>query len=127
MKTIWKACGLLVLVGMFALLSAGYLWAQERRTIRVDHRIFPGLHMMHGNWSAIFVVSDGKVYVGLAHHRSDGHLVYYDPASDRIEDCGALTPLCGEALVALGPQSKIHTKFGRHPVYGTGRAEIETL
>jgi hypothetical protein len=67
---------------------------------------------MDGNWSALFVGSDGKVYVGLAYHGSDGHLVYYDPKADTMHDVGALTQLCGEQFLKRGPQAKIHTKFG---------------
>jgi hypothetical protein len=39
-------------------------------------------------------------------------LVYYDPKGDKIVDVGALTRLCGENGLQLGPQSKIHAKFG---------------
>ena len=82
------------------------------RTVQVDFRIFPGLASMDGNWSALLVASDGKVYVGLALHGGDGHLVYYDPQADTVHDVGALTVLCGEQFSKRGPQAKIHTRFG---------------
>ncbi len=82
------------------------------RTVRVDHRIFPGLHEMDGNWAALYAANDGKVYAGLAYHGGDGHLVYYDSHTDRMRDVGNLTELCGESHVKRGPQSKIHAKFG---------------
>jgi hypothetical protein len=67
-------------LGAFIILLAGSVSAQTR-SLRVDHRIFPGLHEMDGNWAALFSASDGKVYAGLAYHGSDGHMVYYlDPA-----------------------------------------------
>jgi hypothetical protein len=81
-------------------------------TVRVDHRIFPGLVEMDGNWAALLAASDGKVYAGLANHGGDGHLVYYDSKQDRMHDVGNLTQLCGEANLHRGPQSKIHAKFG---------------
>ena len=80
--------------------------------VEVDHRVFPGLAHMDGNWAALFVGSDGKVYVGLAYHGGDGRLVYYDPKTDAMHDSGPLTELCGEHLFRRGPQAKIHTKFG---------------
>jgi hypothetical protein len=80
--------------------------------IRVDYRVFPGLAHMDGNWSALIAASDGKVYVGLAYHGGDGHLVSYDPKRDVVRDLGAITQLCGEQSLQRGPQSKIHTKFG---------------
>ena len=67
---------------------------------------------MDGNWAALFAASDGKVYAGLAYHGGDGHLVYYDSKTDRVQDVGNLTELAGESQLHRGPQSKIHAKFG---------------
>ena len=92
------------------LLLAAALPAQK--SVRLDHRVFPGLHEMDGNWAALLAASDGKVYAGLAYHGGDGHLVYYDSKKDRVVDVGNLTGLCGEAHLKRGPQSKIHAKFG---------------
>lgn len=82
------------------------------KIITVDYRIFPGLAEMDGNWAALKVAHDGKVYAGLACHGCDGHMVMYDPAADRVTDIGDLTRLAGEANLRIGPQSKIHAKFG---------------
>jgi len=38
------------------------------QAVRVEHRVFPGLHEMDGNWAALYAASDGKVYAGLAYH-----------------------------------------------------------
>jgi len=96
------------------LLIAHAAWAADApaRTINVDYRVFPGLAHMDGHWSALFAASDGKVYVGLAYHGGDGHMVYYDPKRDQVRDLGALTQLCGEQFLHRGPQAKIHVKFG---------------
>lgn len=96
------------LVVLFLLLRA----SAATRTVEVDYKVFPGLAHADGNWSALFVGSDGKVYVGLAYHGGDGHLVFYDPKTDKVHDAGKLTPLCGEQSLKRGPQAKIHTKFG---------------
>jgi hypothetical protein len=98
----------LLLMGLW--LTPAVLGAAE--TVRVEHRVFPGLHLMDGNWAALYAASDGKVYAGLAYHGGDGHLVYYDSKTDRMHDVGNLTELCGESHVNRGPQSKIHAKFG---------------
>jgi hypothetical protein len=82
------------------------------RTVTVQCRFFPGLATMDGNWAALKAASDGKVYVGLACHGCDGHLVFYDSKKDRMVDVGGLTRLTGENGLGLGPQSKIHAKFG---------------
>ena len=90
---------------------AGNATAGER-TVRLEYRVFPGLHQMDGNWAALTAASDGKVYAGLAYHGGDGHLVYYDAKTDQMHDVGNLTELCGESHLKRGPQSKIHAKFG---------------
>jgi hypothetical protein len=82
------------------------------RTVTVDYRFFPGLGMMDGNWAALKAATDGKVYVGLACHGCDGHLVYYDSHKNKMVDVGGLNELTGETGLGLGPQSKIHAKFG---------------
>ena len=67
---------------------------------------------MDGNWAALKAASDGKVYVGLACHGCNGHLVYYDSVSNKMVDIGDLATLTGETGLSIGPQSKIHAKFG---------------
>jgi hypothetical protein len=99
-----RSCLLLLLI--FAPLDCA-----ERR-VRVEERVFPGLHQMDGNWAALFAASDGKVYAGLAYHGGGGHLVYYDSKTDRVVDVGDLNELTGESHLRRGPQSKIHAKFG---------------
>ena len=86
--------------------------AEPGRQVTVDYRFFPGLGMMDGNWAALKAATDGKVYVGLACHGCDGHLVYYDSRTDQMVDVGGLNELTGEAGLGIGPQSKIHAKFG---------------
>ena len=39
--------------------------AAAEPAVRIDHRVFPGLHEMDGNWAALLAASDGKVYAGL--------------------------------------------------------------
>lgn len=95
---------------LLSLLSAAM--AAEGPSVRIDHRVFPGLEQMDGNWAALFPSSDGKVYVGLAYHGGGGHLVYYNSKADAMHDVGDLTELCGESNLHRGPQSKIHAKFG---------------
>lgn len=101
-----------VAFSMFVFATAAWAANTPEPTVQVDYRVFPGLARMDGNWSALYAARDGKVYVGLAYHGGDGHLVYYDPKRDQVRDLGALTWLCGEQFLDRGPQAKIHTKFG---------------
>jgi hypothetical protein len=82
------------------------------KTVTVQYRFFTRRPQMDGNWAALEAASDGKVYVGLACHGCNGHLVFYDAKTDKIVDVGDLTKLSGESGLNLGPQSKIHAKFG---------------
>jgi hypothetical protein len=86
--------------------------ALAQSVVTVESRIFPGLAEMDGNWAALLAASDGKVYVGLACHGCNGHLVYFDSKADRMVDVGDLNKLTGENSLGMGPQSKIHAKFG---------------
>ncbi|HYM12673.1 MAG TPA: hypothetical protein VEU62_18185 [Bryobacterales bacterium] len=107
---------------IFSFLFAAMAWSaaapQQRasepapKIINVDYRIFPDLADMDGHWAALLAASDGRVYIGLAHHGADGHLVCYDSKDDRMQDLGAVTALVGEQFLHRGPQAKIHTKFG---------------
>jgi hypothetical protein len=80
--------------------------------VTVDYRVFPGLAEMDGNWAALLAATDGKVYVGLACHGCNGHLVYFDPQAHHMVDVSDLNTLTGENGLDIGPQSKIHAKFG---------------
>lgn len=81
-------------------------------TATVDYRVVPGLAQMDGNWAALLAASDGKVYVGLACHGCSGHLVFYDSITDKMVDVGDLNSLTGQRGLDVGPQSKIHARFG---------------
>jgi hypothetical protein len=81
-------------------------------SVTVDYRVFSGLGAMDGNWAALLAASDGKVYAGLACHGCSGHLVFYDSNSDKMVDVGDLNSLAGQNGLEIGPQSKVHAKFG---------------
>jgi hypothetical protein len=97
---------------MTSLLATVAIAQSASKTVTFDYRYFPGLAKMDGNWAALKAASDGKVYVGLACHGCNGHLVFYDAPKDRMVDVGDLTALSGESDLGLGPQSKIHAKMG---------------
>ena len=109
------SCRALWIVGVIwvvGVLAAAAQAPVASKTVTVEYRFFPGLAEMDGNWAALKAASDGKVYVGLACHGCNGHLVFYDSKKDQMVDVGDLTRLSGENGLHLGPQSKIHAKFG---------------
>lgn len=104
----YRAAGLLATV-LCALAARAQV---PSKSVTVEYRYFPGLATMDGNWAALEAAKDGRVYVGLACHGCNGHLVYYDSGSNEMVDVGELTRLTGEGGLGIGPQSKIHAKFG---------------
>jgi hypothetical protein len=94
------------------LFAGGSLAAAAPKTVRLDHRVFPGFHYLDGNWAALLAASDGRVYTSFSYHGGDGRFLCYDSRSDRTLDLGNITELCGEQHQRRGPQSKIHAKFG---------------
>jgi hypothetical protein len=103
-----KQCAAIILFLLCRFASPVY----AAKTVTVQFRLFPGLGNMDGHWNALTVTRNGDVYVGLAHHGAGGHAVYYDPHADRMADLGNLNRLCGQAGMRIGPQSKVHAKFG---------------
>jgi len=95
-----------------ALLGFVFQACPAASTVTVDYRVFPGLAEMDGSWAALLAASDGKVYAGLACHGCGGHLVFYDSKNVKMIDVGDLNTLTGEQGLNIGPQSKIHAKFG---------------
>ena len=108
LRTCWAVKSLSIVV----ILVLGVQADAASKNVTVEYRFFPGLAKMTGNWAALKAASDGKVYVGLACNGCDGHLVFFDSKKDRMVDVGDVTRLAGENGLGLGPQSKIHTKFG---------------
>ena len=94
------------------LISTGCQITIAESTTTLEYRVFPGLAQMDGNWAALLAASDGKVYVGLACHGCSGHLVFYDSVKDKVVDLGDLNSLAGQSGLDVGPQSKIHARFG---------------
>src|ERR1035437_6393541 len=99
-------------LSILAILALAARASAASKPVTVDYRFFPGLAKMGGNWAALKAASDGKVYVGLACNGCAGHQVFYDSKKDRMVDVGDLNRLTGENGLDLGPQSKIHAKFG---------------
>ncbi len=85
-----------VLIGLVLWITCPVIAGEQHVT--VDFRVFPGLAEMDGNWAALTVAHDGKVFTGLACHGCDGHLVMYDPKADHVTDLGNLTALAGADL-----------------------------
>lgn len=83
----------------------------QSQIVTLDHRVFPGLHESDSAYSALFVASDGKVYIGLDRSGGAAHLVVYDPVKDLVRDLGDMIRATGENGSGSAPQSKIHVKF----------------
>lgn len=92
------------------------LWASvsfaEERIVRMASRTFPDPLVWDSNYTACFVASDGRVYVGLNHHGAGGTVAVYDPATDSMTTLGDMNRLVGQTNVWVEPQAKVHAQIG---------------
>lgn len=92
------------------------LWASvsfaEERIVRMESRTFPDPLVWDSNYTACFVASDSRVYVGLNHHGAGGTVAVYDPATDSMTTLGDMNRLVGQTNVWVEPQAKVHAQIG---------------
>ena len=92
------------------------LWASasfaEEGIVRMESRTFPDPLVWDSNYTACFVASDGRVYVGLNQHGAAGTVAVYDPASDEMTTLGDMNRLVGQTNVWVEPQAKVHAQIG---------------
>ncbi len=62
-------------------------------------------------WSAIYVGSNGKVYVGLCTHADAANVYVFDPATDTMTHLANITELAGERGKGIWTSGKIHVKM----------------
>jgi len=107
--------GLIGCIGSGVLATRAPAQAKQQRTVRVEYHVFPGMEEMDGNFSALKVARDGRIYVGLVQHGGSARLVYFDPKTYQLHDLGDMTWHAGESHLKRGRQSKIHTRIGEGP------------
>lgn len=84
----------------------------EERIVRMASRTFPDPLVWDSNYTACFVASDGRLYVGLNQHGKGGTVAVYDPATDSMTTLGDMNRLVGQTNVWVEPQAKVHAQIG---------------
>jgi len=95
-----------------ALLGFAFQTCSATSTVTVDYRVFPGLAEMDGNWAALLAASDGKVYAGLGLPRLQRTSCLLRLEEGHDDRRGRPEQADWRAGLEIGPQSKIHAKFG---------------
>jgi len=96
----------------FCILTWASAGLAEEPIVRMASRTFPDPLVWDSNYTACFVASDSRVYVGLNHHGAGGTVAVYDPASDSMSTLGDMNRLVGQTNVWVEPQAKVHAQIG---------------
>jgi hypothetical protein len=111
----WPAT-LAVLVLAAATLPAP-LPAQEKqaplqlRTVPIRHYRFSDVDKDAHFWSALYVASNGKIFVGLCTHADAATVYEFDPRTERMRKLANLTELLGERGRGIWTNGKIHVQM----------------
>jgi hypothetical protein len=99
-----------VLFAMFCL-AANALAADAARFVPVKHYRFSKVDKDAQMWSAIYVGSNGKVYVGLCTHADAANLYEFDPSTETMRHLANLTELNEERGRGIWTNGKIHVQM----------------
>jgi len=95
---------------MTGILAAALL-AQAQPTVPVKHYRFSEVHKDAQMWSALYVASNGKVYVGLCTHGDAANVYEFDPRTEMMTHLANITVLAGERGKAIWTSGKIHVQM----------------
>ncbi|MBI5690020.1 MAG: hypothetical protein HZC55_07945 [Verrucomicrobia bacterium] len=79
--------------------------------IPVKHYRFSTEHKDAQMWSALYIASNGKIYVGLCTHADAANLYEFDPATEKMRHLANLTEVSGERGQATWTNGKIHVQM----------------
>ena len=83
----------------------------EIKSITVKRYHFSKIHKDAQMWSAIYVGSNGKVYVGLCTHGDAANVYEFDPSTETMRHLANITELAGERGKGIWTSGKIHVKM----------------
>jgi hypothetical protein len=100
-----------------ALAGSPPILAQERAapvalsTVSVKHYRFNEVNKDAQFWSALFIASNGKIFVGLCTHADAATLYEFDPKAERMRLLANITELAGERGRGIWTTGKIHVQM----------------
>lgn len=106
----------LLIIGTYYI--QGDLNAQEKsgqkigiRSVNIKHYNFSKVHKDAQMWSALYVGSNGKVYVGLCTHGDAANVYEFEPKTEQMRHLANITVLAGERGKGIWTTGKIHVQM----------------
>jgi hypothetical protein len=104
---------------LFVLLAWSCAWAAELPpsgtlgypSVPIRHYRFSTVDKDAQMWSALYVGSNGKVYVGLCTHADAATVYEFDPETEKMRQLANLTVLSGERGQGIWTNGKIHVQM----------------
>ena len=85
--------------------------AETPKFVPVKHYRFSTVDKDAQMWSALYVGSNGKVYVGLCTHADAANVYEFDPKTETMRHLANLTELNEERGKAIWTNGKIHVQM----------------
>ncbi|RKY08988.1 MAG: hypothetical protein DRP65_08370 [Planctomycetota bacterium] len=77
----------------------------------VKHYRFSKIHKDAHMWSAMFIASNGNIFIGLCTHADAANLYVFEPATEKMRHLANLTVLLGERGKGIWTNGKIHVRM----------------
>ena len=103
--------------GMFGLMALLLIYFQGRaqeltlETVQVDRYHFSSYDKDAQIWSAMYIASNNKIYIGLCTHGDAATVYEFDIATSEMRQLANLTKLLGERGKGIWTNGKIHVKM----------------
>lgn len=81
------------------------------QSVPIKHYNFSKVHKDASMWSALYVGSNGKVYVGLCTHGDAANVYEFDPRTETMRHLANITELSGERGKGIWTTGKIHVQM----------------
>ena len=81
------------------------------KSVTIQHYHFSKVHKDAQMWSALYVASNEKIYVGLCTHGDAANVYEFDPTTEKIRHLANLTVLSGERGKGIWTNGKIHVQM----------------
>lgn len=81
------------------------------RSTPVKHYRFSTVNRDAQMWSALYIASNGKIYIGLCSHADAANVYEFDPATEKMRHLANLALLAGERGRGIWTNGKIHVQM----------------
>lgn len=96
---------------LIALFALPVMAAEAPQFVPVKHYRFSTIHKDAQMWSALYIASNGKIYVGLCTHADAANVYEFDPKTEKMRHLANLTELNEERGKAIWTNGKIHVQM----------------